>query len=81
MSRPTCIAAALLSTLYRSLVLNAEGGRWTAARFCASIPVKLYMWLSTGLGLARLPVYWQGLLSKVIWFGSSLDTRARMTGG
>ena len=53
----------------------------TAAKFCASVLVKPYMWLSTGLGLARLlPVSWQGFFSKVIQFGSSLDTRARMTG-
>ena len=45
-----------------------------------SVPVKPYIRLSTGFGLTKLPAYWQGFLSRVIWLGSSSDMmRARMT--
>ena len=67
-------------TLYCVLVSNADDGKCTAARLCVSVPVKPYIKLSTGLGLARLLAYWRGFLRRVIWLGSSSDMRARMTG-
>ena len=67
-------------TLYRVLFLNAEDGKCTAARLHVLVPMKPYIRLSTGLGLARLPAYQQGFLRRVIGLGSSLDMRAGTTG-
>ena len=74
------MAAGSSRTLHCVLISNADVGKCTAARLHVSVPVKPYIRLSTGLGLARLPVYQRGFLRRVIWLGSSSDMRARMTG-